>query len=114
MPALPAAGEDPKRVRAGVGHSPIAYIAGTDEELKRLPEAQPKNSVFRRDFPDFLDLTAGKNAGRTSKEQITLYLNGVNQGLQFACVGGLVYEAAKQQKLGRELPTEWFVQDIRD
>ena len=37
-----------------------------------------------------------------------------NQGLQFAAVGGLVYRKAKQRSVGRGLPTEWFVQDIRD
>jgi hypothetical protein len=28
--------------------------------------------------------------------------------------GGLVYERAKAAGLGRELPTEWFLQDIRN
>jgi len=110
----PTAGEDPVRVRSGVGHSPVAYIAGTEEELRRLPEARPRNTLFRRDCPDFSDLVSGKSAGRQSPEDITLYINGGNQGLQFASVGGLVYEAARQKSLGRELPSEWFVQDIRD
>ena len=110
----PTAGEDPVRVRSGVGHSPVAYIAGTEEELRRLPEARPRNPLFRRDCPDFSDLVSGKSAGRQSPDDITLYINGGNQGLQFASVGGLVYEAARLKKLGRELPSEWFVQDIRD
>jgi hypothetical protein len=29
-------------------------------------------------------------------------------------VGGLVYEEAMRLKRGREIPTEWFLQDIRD
>jgi alanine dehydrogenase len=29
-------------------------------------------------------------------------------------VGALVYAKAKEQGLGRELPTEWFLQDIRN
>ena len=37
-----------------------------------------------------------------------------NQGLQFAAVAGLVYRKAKAAGLGREIPTEWFLQDIRD
>jgi alanine dehydrogenase len=37
-----------------------------------------------------------------------------NQGLQFSSVGGLVYEKALEAKVGRVLPTEWFLQDIRD
>jgi hypothetical protein len=29
-------------------------------------------------------------------------------------VGGWVYELAKKRGLGRHIPTEWFLQDIRD
>jgi hypothetical protein len=35
-------------------------------------------------------------------------------GLQFAACAGKVVELAKKKKLRRELPTEWFLQDIRD
>jgi len=37
-----------------------------------------------------------------------------NQGLQFSSVGGLVYRKAVEARMGREIPTEWFLQDIRD
>jgi hypothetical protein len=59
-------------------------------------------------------ILAGGEVARTSSDQITLYLNVGNQGLQFAAVGSLVYEKCREQKLGRPLPTEWFLQDIRD
>lgn len=110
----PTAGEDQLRVRSGVGHSPVAYIAGTHEQMQRLPEARARNTLFRRDFPDFSDLASGQCAGRTSEEDVTLYINGGNQGLQFASVGGLVYEAALRSQLGNALPSAWFLQDIRD
>jgi len=29
-------------------------------------------------------------------------------------VAGAVYEAAKAIGIGREIPTEWFLQDVRD
>jgi len=101
------------RVRSGVGHSPLAYIAGSIEEMTRLPESRPQ-SLFRRDFPDFNDLASARVPGRSSDDQITVYINGGNQGLQFAAVGGLVYEAALAKQSGRQLPTEWFLQNIRD
>ena len=41
-------------------------------------------------------------------------MNGGTQGLQFASVAGKVLELAKEKGLGRELPTEWFIQKIRD
>jgi alanine dehydrogenase len=37
-----------------------------------------------------------------------------NQGLQFSACGGIVYQRAKAQGLGQEIPTDWFLQDIRD
>jgi len=101
------------RVRSGVGHSPLAYIAGTSEQMARLPDPKPQTS-FRRDFPDFNDLASSRVPGRANAEDVTVYINCGNQGLQFAAVGGLVYEAALGKNLGRHIPTEWLLQDIRD
>jgi ornithine cyclodeaminase/alanine dehydrogenase-like protein (mu-crystallin family) len=60
------------------------------------------------------DLLRGRMPGRSSPDQVTFSERGNIQGAQFFAVAGAVYEAAKTQKLGRELPTEWFLQDIRD
>ena len=60
------------------------------------------------------DLRAGRAQGRTSREQITYSERGNLQGAQFFAVAGLVYELAKAKGLGREIPTEWFLQDIRN
>jgi ornithine cyclodeaminase/alanine dehydrogenase-like protein (mu-crystallin family) len=62
----------------------------------------------------FKDLLEGTNNGRKSKEQITYSERGNLQGNQFWAVGGLAYERAKAEGLGHHLPTEWFLQDIRD
>lgn len=59
-------------------------------------------------------LGSGKVQGRTSPDQITYSERGNLQGAQFHAVAGKVYELAKQAGLGREIPTEWFLQDIRD
>ena len=60
------------------------------------------------------DLVSGKATGRTNSDQITYSERGNLQGAQFFAVAGKIYEAAKQAGLGREIPTEWFLQDIRD
>ena len=65
-------------------------------------------------YPSFTDLVEGKIPGRTSDQEVTLYVNGGNQGLQFAAVGWVAYEKARELNLGHEMPTEWFLQDIRD
>ena len=50
----------------------------------------------------------------TAADQITYSERGNLQGAQFFAVAGKVYEAAKRMGLGREIPTEWFLQDIRN
>lgn len=60
------------------------------------------------------DLLSGRVKGRGSTEQITFSERGNIQGAQFFAVAGAVYEAARAAGAGRELPTEWFLQDIRD
>jgi alanine dehydrogenase len=66
------------------------------------------------DKPDFADLVTGKCKGRTSRGQVTFYRNVGNQGLQFSSVGGWVYSQALKMGKGREISTDWFLQDIRD
>ncbi len=60
------------------------------------------------------DLKAGRVPGRTAQDQITYSERGNLQGVQFFSVAGLAYERAKQAGLGREIPTEWFLQTIRN
>lgn len=114
-----------ERFQAERGLSPAAYLGGTVEQMKRIPEKNPQpgfggdSPEFTDrgkggDKPEFADLVTGKCKGRTSRDQITFYRNVGNQGLQFSSVGGLVYEEARRLKRGREIPTEWFLQDIRD
>lgn len=96
----------------GRGHSPVAIVAGSDEEIARIPAAG--KSVMLQDTPrSFLDVAAGR-AARETTDDITVYINVGFQGLQFASVGAVVLEEARKKGLGRELPTEWFMQDIRD
>ena len=107
------------------GHSPAAFIGGTSEQQHVIPEKNPSPG-FGGDSPDFTDrgrggdkpefkdLVTGKCEGRTSRDQITFYRNVGNQGLQFSSVGGLVYEKIVASGMGRDIPTEWVLQDIRD
>jgi alanine dehydrogenase len=59
------------------------------------------------------DILEGKK-GRKTAEDITYSERGNLQGAQFHAVAGCVYELAEQRGVGREIPTEWFLQDIRD
>ncbi len=59
------------------------------------------------------DILEGKK-GRLSDSDITYSERGNIQGAQFHAVAGRVYELARERGIGREIPTEWFLQDIRD
>lgn len=62
----------------------------------------------------FAELLSSVKAGRTSSEQITYSERGNLQGAQFYAIAGHVYELAREQNLGNEVPTDWFLQDIRN
>jgi len=58
------------------------------------------------------DLVAGKIAGRTGADQVTVFNNNTGAGTQFAAVGAAVVKRARELGLGRELPTEWFLESV--
>ena len=58
------------------------------------------------------DLLTGKVTGRTNENQITVFNNNTGAGTQFAALGSAVLKRAKELGLGRELPTEWFLEDV--
>lgn len=95
----------------------MAHIAGTPDERKRLPTKTLEDRAyegFRGEGVEFDQILQGKAKGRTSPNQITFFQNSGHQGIQFSSVGAVVYRIAKERGLGREIPTEWFLQDIRD
>ncbi|MDP2604015.1 MAG: ornithine cyclodeaminase family protein [Deltaproteobacteria bacterium] len=57
------------------------------------------------------DLLIGRFPGRSSKDQITLFANNTGMGIQFAAVGARTLALAEAKGLGREVPTEWFVEE---
>jgi alanine dehydrogenase len=58
------------------------------------------------------DLVAGSIKGRTAADQITVFNNNTGAGTQFAAVGAAVLKRARAMGLGREVPTEWFLEDV--
>ncbi len=82
--------------------------------LDRQPELYP---LLRRgilDWGDIFeigDLLVKKNIhGRSSSKQITYHNNNVGMGIQFAAVGRLIYEKAKEKKVGVEVDQDMFMQ----
>jgi ornithine cyclodeaminase/alanine dehydrogenase-like protein (mu-crystallin family) len=89
-----------------------AVVAGNAEEIKRI--ANPKIDIFSQDFALLTDVMSGRLKGRTDRNQVTFFANSGTQGLQFASTAGYVVREAKKRGLGQEIPTGWFLQDIRD
>lgn len=90
-----------------------AYVAGTEQEQKRIPRGSSHEKPSR-EIPVYTDVISGRAKGRESRDQITQYHTVGNWGVQFPAVGVHVYNRAKALGLGHSLPTEWFVQDIRN
>ncbi|MEK7215500.1 MAG: ornithine cyclodeaminase family protein [Chloroflexota bacterium] len=93
----------------------ITYAAGAESTAEGSQRAGRAEGVVAADRAVFLkELVEGTKPGRTSDRQITYSARGNIQGAQFFAVGGRVYEECRARGLGHELPTEWFLQDIRD
>lgn len=57
------------------------------------------------------ELLVGRFPGRSRPDEITLFANNTGMGIQFAAVGALAFKLAKAKGLGREVPTEWFLEE---
>ena len=64
------------------------------------------------DLPTLSQLINRRHPGRTSDEAISCFCNNVGLGLQFAAVGSEVLARAREARIGREIPTDWFLEDV--
>lgn len=88
-----------------------SYVSGSDDEKRKIPLSGGREVGT---FPTLTDVQRGRSDGRSSDDDITLLVNTGTQGVQFASVAGRVLHLAEERDLGTMLPTEWFLQDIRD
>ena len=94
----------------------LGYVAQLDHPVWRSVKGGKCAPVVgsRGSEVMYADVLTGRTAGRSSETQITYSERGNIQGAQFYSVAGAVYESAMKSGQGREIPTEWFLQDIRD
>lgn len=93
-------------------------VAHTKEGALRQPQGDLWEAVeagFLRweNIPELCELVSGQHAGRANASDITVFKNNVGMGLQFAAVAPRIYELARAAGIGRELPAEWFLQDMK-
>jgi ornithine cyclodeaminase/alanine dehydrogenase-like protein (mu-crystallin family) len=101
----------------GLADEYLTYAATPDEnrgfQMKRA--GKRAHGAIAEDRCVLLEeLLTGKKKGRTSDRQVSYSERGNIQGAQFFAVAGKVYELARAKGLGREIPTDWLLQDIRD
>ena len=115
-----------RTLRLGTAPAPVGRpeLATADEYLGYV--ARPRDPRWETNRMDrravtgkgedvcFADVIEGNVRGRISRNQITYSERGNIQGAQFFAVAAAAYEAARREGLGRDLPTDWFLQDIRD
>jgi ornithine cyclodeaminase/alanine dehydrogenase-like protein (mu-crystallin family) len=64
------------------------------------------------DLPTLAQLVNGQHPGRTRDDAVSCFCNNVGLGLQFAAVGSEVLARAREARIGREIPTEWFLESV--
>ncbi len=103
--------------KSEITNESLTYVTPMLEERMRLRAHRYSKGAVKAIAEDKViylkDLLEGKK-GRTSPDEITYSERGNLQGAQFHAVAGRVYELARERGLGLEIPTEWFLQDIRD
>lgn len=94
----------------------LGYVARPDDpawaEL-RMGRRAPAVTGAGNDVM-YADIIHGRRHGRATDTQITYSERGNIQGAQFYAVAAVAFEEARRRGLGHELPTEWFLQDVRD
>jgi alanine dehydrogenase len=63
-------------------------------------------------LPTLPEMIVGSQQGRQSNDEVTCFLNNIGLGYQFAAAGSVVYRRAVEAGAGRDLPTEWFTEDV--
>ncbi len=96
----------PYQIAIGVDRQSIPDIS----EGWRHPITREDSAIW--DFPTLSQLVNGEHPGRTTVDAISCFCNNVGLGLQFAAVGSEVLARAREARVGREIPTEWFLESV--
>ncbi|HEX9446035.1 MAG TPA: ornithine cyclodeaminase family protein [Candidatus Binatia bacterium] len=95
---------------------PDHYVLGREEDIPEISTGfrgiEKKAGKDWWQLPELADVIGGKIRRRENDRQITCFINNLGLGVQFAAVGAKVYELARKQGAGRELPADWFLQSV--
>ena len=103
------------RVACHTQHGKPLLVASEGLEVPEHAEDKGWGSASDIDwkkFPTLPELIVGRAVGRGSDGEVTVFLNNLGLGYQFAAAGAVVYRKAKEKGVGHELPTDWFTEDV--
>ncbi|MBW2409857.1 MAG: ornithine cyclodeaminase family protein [Deltaproteobacteria bacterium] len=95
-------GKQTDNILPGTPKIPAAHLQGWWQKEATAPDR----------YPDLTDLVSGRESGRNDKDEVTCFVNNIGLGLQFAAVGSLILEKARESGIGNELPDEWFTESV--
>jgi ornithine cyclodeaminase/alanine dehydrogenase-like protein (mu-crystallin family) len=82
---------------------------GLVEDLQKIRGAR-KSRLDLADRPDLGELVCG-HVQPPPLGGITCFVNVIGLGLQFAALGALAHQKAKASGIGREIPTDWLLEN---
>ena len=103
------------RVACHTQHGKPLLVASEGLEVPEHAEDKGWGSasdVDWKQFPTLPELIVGRAVGRVKDSEVTVFLNNLGLGYQFAAAGSVVYRKAKEKGVGHELPTDWFTEDV--
>jgi ornithine cyclodeaminase/alanine dehydrogenase-like protein (mu-crystallin family) len=100
------------RVVTSHNNASYYFLIGDESDDEAFEDFFP-GSFEERNYEPLAETVVGNGNGRESDDEIILFDN-KHIGIQFAAVGSLVYEQAREQGLGMEIPLSWFQQNIRN
>lgn len=89
-------------------HDPEEGLTG---DVAKIRASRPPNEIDLTKQPDLGELAAGQ-VQRPRPGTMTTFVNTIGMGLQFAAIGSLAHEKAVAAGRGREIPTDWLMEDV--
>ena len=102
------------RPEFGVSDEYITYAAYRPGVASKKAGKRAHGTALPDRMVTLAQILTGTAQGRENDQQITWSERGNLQGAQFYAVAGRAYELARAANLGHEIPTQWFLQDIRN
>jgi len=87
-------------------------MPGTPNVREEGEQVWWKDPAHSGRYPDLGELLAERVPGRERADEITCFANNVGTGLQFTAAGALALRKAREQGVGKELPDDWFTEDV--